>query len=105
MHSLNSNCLPVKMPREAALDSEFLQVASQLGLEQTRRLHTAFKSYEVNEFISRLRSQWQGEEEEPEDTNRTFNWLELGKRVSGRFHSTPEADFMYVIPSDLQIRY
>lgn len=92
------------MPREAALDSEFLQVASQLGLEQTRRLHTGFKTYEVNDFVSRLRSQYQrgAEDDADEDTNgaAVFNWADLGKRISPKFHSTPAANFMYEIRRD-----
>ena len=80
----------VRMPREAALDSEFLQVASQLGLEQTRRLHTGFKTYEINDFVSRLRAQHQRQDGEAE----VFDWMALGKRASPRFHSTPAANFM-----------
>lgn len=104
----------VKMPREAALDAEFLHVASQLGLEQTRRLHTGFKSYEISDFISRLRAQFSSsssssssdpsssssqaveEEEEEEGGGRGFNWAALGKAAAPKFHTTPSANFMYV---------
>jgi hypothetical protein len=79
------------MPREAALDSEFLHDASQLALEQTRRLHTGFKTYDINDFVSRLRSQFQRDAEEGDEV---LNWLEFGKIISPKFHSTPAANFM-----------
>ncbi len=84
------------MPREAALDSEFLSVASQVGLEQTRRLHTAFKTYELNDFVSRLKSQYLPNDENDDGSQvPQFDWSGLGKRVAPKFHSTPDIDFMY----------
>jgi len=90
----------VKMPREAALDSEFLTLTSQLGLERTRRLHTAFKSYDINDFISRVRAQLLGvnpqedvgltQDIEPD----TFDWIALGPKASTPFQSTKPIEFM-----------
>ena len=49
---------------------------------------TGFKTYDVNDFVSRLRTQYQNE-------NGVFDWAALGKKVSPKFNSTPSANFMY----------
>ena len=48
--------LTVKMPREAALDSEFMGLASKLGAEQVSKLQTGFRSYNIYDFVLKLRA-------------------------------------------------
>lgn len=42
------------MPREAALDSEFLSLTSSLGMEQAQRIKTGFQQFNIDEFIDKV---------------------------------------------------
>jgi len=94
----------VKNTREAALDSEFLSIASQVGLERTRRLRTLFKAFEIDEFVVRVRAHLQGGDannnnvdDSTEYVSQEGNWKAIGQRdtCSAVFQSTPLVDFMY----------
>lgn len=47
--------LKVDETREAALDSEFLSLASRISAERVSRFKTAFDVLDPNDFISRLK--------------------------------------------------
>jgi len=87
------------MPREAALDSEFLALASQLGTEQCYRLNTGFRQYEIGEFITKLKTNLQAsgniEDDEGDEVHKHYDWNKLGNLASQFFATTPTATFMY----------
>eukprot|EP01132_Coremiostelium_polycephalum_P005283 gene5283-6576_t len=90
----------VEMPREAALDSEFLSLASQYGLEQAQRLKVSFNTFDSNGFITRLRDTLAQLSED--DEINPNGWMKLGERFSTIFSTTPKFDFMYG-PMNLEI--
>lgn len=93
----------VKMPREAVLDSEFLSLASQLGVEKSSRLHTGFKTFDPNELITKIRyallkeaSVDVAQEIENENID-NWNWNGLGKTASSLFLRVPSFTSLYDI--------
>ncbi|EGG24462.1 hypothetical protein DFA_06612 [Cavenderia fasciculata] len=91
----------VNMPREAALDSEFLSLASQLGYEKTQRFKVAFSTFDSNGFINRLYttlsqlgSDQDGQEEQQDDDQQDGDDDENNnnkkKRKKGRSSSTDD---------------
>lgn len=73
----------VKMPREAALDSEFLSLTSSLGMEQAQRIKTGFQQFNIDEFIDTV-----NKEIEEDGWNKLFN-------ISQHYIlSTPTVTFM-----------
>jgi len=92
------------MPREAALDSEFLSATSQLGLEQVNRLHTHFKTYDASTFVQKarcvlLKKDPKAPEEDEEEPEEELDWDNLGKLSLKYFRVTPTVDFLYVYHS------
>jgi agmatine/peptidylarginine deiminase len=83
------------MPREAALDSEFLTVVAQLGQEQAQRVHTGIKQKTPSEFISKLRLFMRtGDiatevEANNEDEHMHLDWKKTGELAAGYFKRTP----------------
>jgi len=91
----------VTMPREAALDSEFMNQISQFGLEQVTRLHTHFKSYDVSSFVQRVHLLMQGkdtttttQERQEENEEVDLDWQRLGNQCISFFKVTPSVDFL-----------
>jgi hypothetical protein len=103
----------VKFPREAALDSEFLSLISQLGVEQCHRLQTGFRTYTIDDYITKIktflqrdenvvsdtmsRAEERQHEQEQEDVrvaDRRFNWPSLTNSVLKYFKITPSAHFL-----------
>ncbi len=86
------------MPREAALDSEFLTIAAQFGAERASRLTLGFKTRDINEFTTKVRMYLKGSEAVDENMDNEqieeFNWLELGKKTKGLIKRTPAVEFM-----------
>jgi len=85
--------------REAALDSEFLSLASQLGVEQTSRLDTGLKSRDPNEFVTKMRHFMLKDAslkvEEGEEETEFLDWSKVGKISMNYFKKTPNISFMY----------
>lgn len=72
-------------------------------MEQTRRLQTGFKAYEIGDFITKLRAGLQGvgatdaNDIATQDlSSDSYDWLALGRKHVSLFKLTPRADFMYV---------
>lgn len=89
----------VKFAREAALDSEFLSLASQFGVEQAHRLNTGFKSRDINEFVTKVRNRMRPsiDEQFNETENQNLedmDWDTIGKKAIKCFKRTPSVTFM-----------
>jgi len=81
----------VSTPREAALDTEFLSVASTLGVERSVRLTAGFSAYNTFEYVSKIKTLWTNEEELKDD-----RWTNFWSRFcSKNIRETPKTSFMY----------
>ncbi|XP_019615521.1 PREDICTED: EP300-interacting inhibitor of differentiation 3-like [Branchiostoma belcheri] len=100
----------VKMTREAALDSQFLVLASTLGSQKANQLHTDFVTFEPHVFADKLLSFMTGrraipedpEEDEDEEEERrsvvrvpTAGWEKLGEEARRHFNRAPAFHFLY----------
>ncbi|GAM21991.1 hypothetical protein SAMD00019534_051660 [Acytostelium subglobosum LB1] len=83
----------VQHPREAALDSELLSLASQLGLEQSQKFKVTFNSFDSEGFITRVRDHLM-QLSEDNDVNEQ-GWNRFGQAVNEHYNTVPEFDFMY----------
>jgi len=88
----------VTQPREAVLDSEFLCLVSQFGVEKTQRLPSNCRTYTPVDFAGKLKS-FTGASESQKDGEgnvRDLNWESLGTKVVQYFRkSTPTFSFLY----------
>ncbi|XP_074613623.1 non-structural maintenance of chromosomes element 4 homolog A-like [Acropora palmata] len=99
----------VKSTREAALDSRFLVVASNLGSQQAQQLQTHLVTFSHDTFVQKLITFMGGrniaevseEDEENEVSTRRrhpppqLDWNKLGKKACSTFRRTPSIDFMF----------
>jgi hypothetical protein len=87
----------VKMPREAALDTEFMGLASKLGAEQISKLQTGFRSYNIYDYVLKLRAMLSvaelGADQDAADMQ--LDWTKLEKSVRPVYKTIPPASFMY----------
>ncbi|XP_015747567.1 PREDICTED: EP300-interacting inhibitor of differentiation 3-like, partial [Acropora digitifera] len=104
-----SNSKTVKSTREAALDSRFLVVASNLGSQQAQQLQTHLVTFSHDTFVQKLITFMGGrniaevseEDEEDEASTRRrhpppqLDWHKLGKKACSTFRRTPSIDFMF----------
>jgi len=82
----------VSTPREAALDTEFLSLAAQLGAEQSYRLVTGFTTYDPEDYISKVKAIWGADQQD--NPNRC--WTGFYDEYCDQFISnTPKCSFMY----------
>jgi hypothetical protein len=96
-YKINPHQIPiVRMPREAALDSEFLTLATQFGLEQTNRLQTGYQTKDINDFVARIKSVLRNGENTSDDTEQQeeFNWTKLGRAAMKYLKRVPTITFM-----------
>ncbi|CAH1277540.1 EID3, partial [Branchiostoma lanceolatum] len=98
----------VKMTREAALDSQFLVLASTLGNQKASQLHTDFVTFEPHVFADKLVSFMTGRRSIPEDQDEdddegrrravripTAGWDKLGDDARRYFNRAPAFHFLY----------
>jgi hypothetical protein len=78
----------VTTPREAALDTEFLTVASQLGAEQSTRLESGVSRYTIEGYVNKLLGMWENQENEKIEE---FHH----QHVQSMFVTTPSRNFLY----------
>jgi len=94
----NSLFSSVTQPREAVLDSEFLCLVSQFGVEKTQRLPSNCRTYTPADFVGKLKN-FTGASESQKDGEgnaRDLNWESLGTKVVPYFRkSTPTFSFLY----------
>ncbi|KYQ99770.1 hypothetical protein DLAC_03715 [Tieghemostelium lacteum] len=84
--------------REAALDSEFLSLTSQYGLEQVQSLKITLTNFNSLVFMNRVKDRLNESEDDLTDA-----WTKLGASVKNIYNPTPLFDFMYG-PMELEIK-
>ncbi|XP_078586978.1 EP300-interacting inhibitor of differentiation 3-like [Branchiostoma floridae x Branchiostoma japonicum] len=111
LNKANGYFKSVKMTREAALDSQFLVLASTLGSQKANQLHTDFVTFEPHVFADKLVSFMTGrrtipedadEDDEDEEENRrravripAAGWEKLGEDARRCFNRAPAFHFLY----------
>lgn len=96
----------VRRTREAALDSQFLVLVSDLGREQVQHLQTGIVTFEPHTFAEKLITflggrhvggETDGEEEGETQHKRldSLNWEKMGKIAINSLRRTPTVEFMH----------
>jgi len=106
------NCLPVMGPSEATLDSHFLLMASNMGAQKARAMKSGVGSFDVDEFIVKLRNFMSGglktdavpvgadeDESEYHVEASKLDWDCIGRLAMAKSRRAPALTFMCVIYS------
>ncbi|KAF2071615.1 hypothetical protein CYY_007063 [Polysphondylium violaceum] len=94
IHASDKIYTAVDTPREAALDSELLNLTSQYSLEKAQKLKVSLNTFDTLGFINRVKVKL-GEAEEEDGDNNTDAWTKLGRELSKLYKTNPQFDFMY----------
>jgi len=103
IHASDKIYLGVDTPREAALDSELLNLTSQYSLEKVQKLKVSLNTFDSLGFINRVKVRFSEEDEENDNNNNNASdvWTKLGRDLCKIYRTTPDFDFMYG-PLDLE---
>ncbi|XP_064608830.1 EP300-interacting inhibitor of differentiation 3-like [Liolophura sinensis] len=90
---------PVKMTREAALDSTAIAIIAHYGKQKAQALHTEFVKFQPTEFADKLMTLMSGcelSEDENNSSRMTKDvWAKLGDAVQPMFKRSPPLHFLF----------
>ncbi|KIY50141.1 hypothetical protein FISHEDRAFT_39848 [Fistulina hepatica ATCC 64428] len=93
----------VKAPQEAALDSQFLLMASTMGAQKARAMKSGSGSFDIDDFVAKLITFMGGrqpsdndenDEYEIEDGTAALDWDKIGRKALAKSRRVPTMTFM-----------
>jgi len=93
LNQMNKLFRHVKAPREAALDSRWLMMASDIGATKAKLLKHDAGAFEVDDFISKLILDMGGAEDDGEELDGA-GWAKIGRKALAKSRRVPTIGFM-----------